>query len=340
MGLIFNENYSLKPYNTFGIDVSAARYTEVTTTELLKECLEWIQYHAMPSMVLGGGSNVLFTRNFDGVVIRNGLKGIRKVDENEDYIYVQAAAGEVWHEFVLYCLSQQYAGVENLALIPGLVGASPLQNIGAYGVELKEVFHELTAIHRQTQESVVFSNSDCAFGYRESIFKNRYKNEFVITSVTYRLNKKPHFNIEYGAIRQELEKRNVAELTVNVIADAVMAIRNSKLPNPTQIGNAGSFFKNPSVSPEKYAQLKQAYPPIIAYPNPDGTMKLAAGWMIEQCGLKGYRKGDAGIHEKQALVLVNYGQATGEEIVALKNLIIDQVEAKFGVKLAPEVNIF
>lgn len=339
MQLSIKENYALKPYNTFGIDVYAQYFAGVDSIAELQECLHWVNGRPVNSMMLGGGSNVLFTGNIEGIVIKNNLKGIEKTGEDENHVYLKVGAGEIWHQFVLFCLSNNYAGVENLALIPGCAGASPMQNIGAYGVEVKEVFHELTAVHRKTLEQVVFSEGDCGFGYRESVFKNKYKDQFVITHVTYRLNKQSRFNIAYGAIRQELEKANVQELSVNAIAEAVIAIRSSKLPDPAQIGNAGSFFKNPSVSKEKYIALENEHPGIVAYENADGTVKLAAGWMIEQCGLKGYRRGDAGVHEKQALVLVNYGNATGAEVLQVKDLVVESVREKFGVELVAEVNI-
>ncbi|MGC4232622.1 MAG: UDP-N-acetylmuramate dehydrogenase [Niabella sp.] len=332
-------NISLKPYNTFGIDARAAHFAVAETIDDVRVCLQWANAHEQSTLILGGGSNVLFTGNVTGLVLQNAIKGIEKVYEDEQHVYLKVGGGEVWHRFVLYCLDHNYAGIENLALIPGRVGASPMQNIGAYGVEIKEVFHELTAIHRHSLEMVSFSNSDCEFGYRESVFKHRYKNEFVITDVTYKLAKNPHFNIGYGAIQQELEKAGVKDLSIRAIADAVIAIRSSKLPDPRQIGNAGSFFKNPSVDKEKYLQLKETFPSIVAYENPNGTMKMAAGWLIEQSGLKGFRKGDAGVHEKQALVLVNYGKADGAGILEVCGIVQNAVMNKFGVMLLPEVNI-
>ncbi|MEE6186284.1 UDP-N-acetylmuramate dehydrogenase [Niabella digestorum] len=330
---------SLKPYNTFGIDVQAEYLARAGSLTEVQECLQWVKHKPIPCLVLGGGSNILLTQSVQGLVIKNEVKGIEKIYEDEESVYLKVGAGEVWHQFVLYCLQHNYAGVENLALIPGSVGASPLQNIGAYGVEIKEVFHELTAMHRRTAEVVHFSHADCAFGYRDSVFKHKYKNEFVIIDVTFRLSKTPRFNIEYGAIKQELDKRQISELSIHAIAEAVMAIRTSKLPDPAQIGNAGSFFKNPSVAKEQYLVLKEKFPGLVAYENQDGSMKLAAGWLIEQCGLKGYRNNDAGVHEKQALVLVNYGNATGAEILQVCNMVQHAVEEKFGVKLEPEVNI-
>lgn len=334
------QHFSLKKYNTFGIECNAAYFAAAETIEELKELLQWAHLKKLSSLILGGGSNVLFTKDVEGLVIRNGISGIEKISEDENHVYLKVGAGVVWHQFVLYCLEHNYAGVENLALIPGSVGASPMQNIGAYGVEIKELFHELTALHKQTLETQTFSNSDCAFGYRESVFKNKYKNEFVITDVTYRLNKVPQFNIGYGAIKQELELQGAKELSIQAIANAVMAIRSSKLPDPAKIGNAGSFFKNPSIPKDQYQILKSKFPDLVAYENTDGTMKLAAGWMIDQCGLKGYRNGDAGVHDKQALVLVNHGTASGSEIVSLCKHVQSEVFAKFGVELHPEVNIY
>lgn len=335
----FFQDISLKPYNTFGLDVSARHFCTIRSLEDLKEALAWAQLNRLKFLVLGGGSNVLFTGNFDGLVIKNELMGLKKLSEDDDHVYLQAAAGEVWHEVVLYCLKQNWAGAENLALIPGCVGASPMQNIGAYGVEIKEVFHQLTAVHRVDGHQQVFNQSDCEFGYRESVFKNKYKDQFVITSVTYKLNKKPTLKIEYGAIRQELEKQKVAHPTIQAVAEAVMAIRMAKLPNPAEIGNAGSFFKNPSIAQDQFLALKNEFPGIVGYNNADGTVKVAAGWLIEQCGWKGKRIQDAGIHNRQALVIVNYGGATGAELVQVSQGVRGAVKEKFGITLTPEVNI-
>jgi UDP-N-acetylmuramate dehydrogenase len=333
------ENISVKPYNTFGIDANTKYFVAASSIAELQESLKWAQGKDLGVIVLGGGSNVLFTKNYDGLIIKNELKGIEKIAEDAEHVYVKVSAGEVWHAFVLYCLQNNLAGAENLALIPGCAGASPMQNIGAYGVEIKDIFQELTALHRNDLITNSFSNSECEFGYRESVFKNKYKNQFVITDVTYKLNKQPHFNIEYGAIMQELEKENIHDLSIQAIAHAVMTIRTSKLPDPKQVGNAGSFFKNPSVTKEFYLQLKEKFQVLNAYENEDGTMKLAAGWMIEQCGFKGFRQGDAGVHEKQALVLVNYGNATGNNVLQICKQVQDAVLEKFGVMLTPEVNI-
>jgi UDP-N-acetylmuramate dehydrogenase len=281
----------------------------------------------------------LFTQDFPGIVLKNEIKGITILGEDDDYIYVQAGAGENWHGFVQHSIANNWAGLENLSLIPGNVGASPMQNIGAYGVEIKDTFFELEAWHLKDQAIVKFSNAACDFGYRESIFKKAYRHQFVILNATYRLNKHPNFNTSYGAIEEELKRMGVQELSIQAISQAVINIRSSKLPNPAEIGNAGSFFKNPTVNAVKYASLKAAFPDLVAYPLENGQYKLAAGWLIEQCGLKGYREGDAGIHVKQALVLVNYGHAKGAAIYALSQQVLDKVQAKFGVLLEREVNV-
>lgn len=333
------QNISLKALNSFGIEATTAYFTEVISIEELKEALTWCRQKNIEPFILGGGSNVLFTRNFNGLIIKNSIPSISIVSEDAEHVYVKAGAGVLWHDVVLYCLENNFAGVENLALIPGFAGASPMQNIGAYGVELKEVFHELNAVNRFELTNTIFDKAACEFGYRESVFKNKYKDQFVITDVTYRLNKTPCFHIEYGALRQQLEHNGVTELSIRAIADAVMNIRSTKLPDPAKIGNAGSFFKNPSISQAQFETLKDDFPGIVSYPNDDGTVKIAAAWMIEQCGFKGVQRGDAGVHEKQALVLVNYGNATGLEILSLCHEIKEAVLKKFDVVLMPEVNI-
>lgn len=332
-------NVSLKPFNTFGIETYAKCFTEINTREEFTQLLSSIEYQTQPTFILGGGSNILLTKNIDALVIKNNLKGISVINENDSYVFVKANAGEVWHEFVMWCIDKNYAGVENLSLIPGCVGASPMQNIGAYGIEIKDVFYELEAIHLKTGELKIFSKSDCEFGYRESVFKHQFKNQFMITSVTFKLSKTPNFHIEYGAIKQELDSMNVSEINIKAISQAVINIRSSKLPNPNELGNAGSFFKNPEVSAEVYTKLKLEFPNIVAYLLENGNYKLAAGWLIEQCGLKGYQVGDAGVHKLQALVLVNYGKASGQEIFDLSTHVLQTVKHKFGVVLEREVNI-
>ncbi|MFL5752955.1 MAG: UDP-N-acetylmuramate dehydrogenase [Bacteroidia bacterium] len=334
-----NGNKSLLVYNTFHIDASCKYFSEVNSLEEIKELQQSPEYKNNPRLILGGGSNLLLTKDYEGLVIKNSIKGRELLREDEKNYYVRAGAGEYWHNFVLWCIEHNFAGVENLSLIPGNVGASPMQNIGAYGAEIREVFHELEAVHLETGEKVIFSNSDCHFGYRESVFKNKYKGQFIITSVTYRLNKVPEFNISYGAIENELKSMGVKELSIKAISDAVIRIRSSKLPDPAVIGNAGSFFKNPEISREKFEVLKEKFPAIVAYPLENGGVKLAAGWLIEQCGWKGKRFGDAGVHVNQALVLVNYGNAKGSEIYELSQQVLDSVKEKFDVLLEREVNI-
>ncbi|HAZ93300.1 MAG TPA: UDP-N-acetylenolpyruvoylglucosamine reductase [Chitinophagaceae bacterium] len=329
-------NISLKPYNSFGIDVRAKTFIKISG---VNECEHILEEKGEDTLVLGGGSNILFTKNYDGLIIKNEISGIEKIEEDEGCIYIKAGAGVVWHQFVLYCIKNNYAGVENLALIPGCVGASPIQNIGAYGAEIRQVVHTVETFHKCDKAKVNFSNKDCAFGYRDSIFKNKYKNQLLITSVTYRLFKKPVFNISYGAIEKELANMGVQDLNITAIAHAVINIRSSKLPDPAQIGNAGSFFKNPEIEIEEFNTLKNNFPEIVGFALPGNKTKLAAGWLIEQCGWKGFRRADAGCHKNQALVLVNYGTAKGEEILQLSNEIIASVQQKFGVILEREVNI-
>lgn len=334
-----HENFLLRKYNTFGIDATAKYFTTFNSVEQLHEVLDDTHLNIKPALILGGGSNLLFTQDIGGLVMKNDIKGMSVVKEDDACFYVNAGAGENWHRFVLYCIENNMAGVENLSLIPGNVGAGPMQNIGAYGVELKDVFYELEAFHLQEKKIVKFSLADCSFGYRESIFKKKYKNQFAITSVTFKLLKQAHFNTSYGAIEKELQRMGIAEISIRVISQAVINIRKSKLPDPAEIGNAGSFFKNPEVSASKFLELKENFNGIIGYALPNNHVKLAAGWMIEQCGWKGYRKGDAGCHAKQALVLVNYGSASGKEIYELSEKILQSVKAKFGVTLEREVNV-
>lgn len=331
------ENISLKPFNTFGIQARARFFASFSNSAGLEEILN--NHSSANKLILGGGSNILFTDNYDGLVLKNDTRGITKLREDEDFVYVQVAAGENWHQFVLYCINQNWGGVENLSLIPGNAGASPMQNIGAYGVEIKDVFHSLEAVHLADKTIKSFSVGDCDFGYRESVFKKQYKDQFAILNVTYRLRKQPVFNTSYGAIAQELEKAGVQQLSIKAISDAVIRIRSSKLPDPAVVGNAGSFFKNPLVSAAQYRQLQQQFPSIIGYASGDNSVKLAAGWLIEQCGWKGYRSGDAGCHAQQALVLVNYGNASGSAIYELSTNILESVQQKFNVTLEREVNI-
>ena len=336
----FQANYTLKKLNTFGINATAKYFSSFSNVESLAEALEYQSINQLTNqLILGGGSNILFTKNFDGLVLRNEIEGIEKVNEDADHVFIKAGAGVGWHQFVLYCIDNNLAGAENLSLIPGSVGASPMQNIGAYGAEIKDIFYELEAYSIHDKKLVSFSKADCEFGYRESVFKNKFRNQFVITSVTYRLNKIPTFNTSYGAIEQELLKQGIHDLSIKAISDAVISIRRSKLPDPAVIGNAGSFFKNPTVPNGQFEKLKGEFPEVVGYPVNEKETKLAAGWLIEKCGWKGFRKGDAGCHEKQALVLVNYGNASGDEILHLSEKIIDSVKMTFDVELHREVNI-
>ena len=341
------ENISLKPLNTFGIDAKAKYFSSFATIDELIELLSYsrLKTQDLPTgqagsrLILGGGSNILFTKDFDGIVLKNELKGIQLIKEDDKFFYVKAAAGELWHEFVLYCIEHNYAGVENLSLIPGSVGASPMQNIGAYGVEIKDVFEELEAYHINDKSIQKFSLEECAFGYRESVFKKKYKDQFVILNVTYKLRKLAQYNTTYGAITKELEKEGVKELSIKNISDTIINIRKSKLPDPKIVGNAGSFFKNPVVSKFRWHFIWEQHKDVSAYKIDDMHYKIAAGWLIEQCGWKGFRKADAGCNPLQALVLVNYGNASGQEILDLSEEIIQSVKQKFGIELEREVNI-
>jgi UDP-N-acetylmuramate dehydrogenase len=337
--LEIKKNISLKQYNTSGIDVKAKYFIEVNSEEDILEVIRDENLRELPKLILGGGSNILFTSGFNGLVIKNNLKGIEIIREDDQHVWVKAMSGEIWHNLVMFTLEKDLSGIENLSLIPGTTGAAPMQNIGAYGVELKEVFDSLEAMDMQTGEKRVFTAPDCCFGYRESIFKKELKDKYFILSVVLRLNKIHSFNISYGAIQQTLERMQVQELTAKAVSDAVISIRRSKLPDPAILGNAGSFFKNPEISEEKFLKLKETYPDIPAYPTVPGKVKIAAGWLIEKCGWKGKRIGETGSHVQQALVLVNYGNAMGKEIKALATEIQKSVKNKFGIDIVPEVNI-
>lgn len=338
--LNIRRNHSLKSCNTFGIDARCALFAEIEDMDALREIIHSPELDEYEKLVLGGGSNILFTKDFDGLVIKNSLRGIEVMKEDGNNVWLKAGAGEVWHELVMFCIKNNYAGIENLSLIPGLVGAAPMQNIGAYGVELESVFDSLQAVNIHTGEERIFLRKACGFGYRESVFKGALKGQYIITSVTLRLNKKPSFNTSYGAIRDTLEKMGVKELSIKAVSDAVIAIRSSKLPDPKELGNAGSFFKNPEVPADIYKTLAEKFPSVPHYPgSKEGMIKIPAGWLIEQCGWKGKRIGNTGSHKDQALVLVNYGNATGAEVIDLAMKIKDSVKEKFGVEIVPEVNV-
>lgn len=334
---MISNNVSLKSHNTFGIEVFAKRFASFSSVEDLKSILD--EKGDDELLILGGGSNVLFTKDFDGFVIKNEIKGFEVVYEDEDEAYVKVGGGEVWHNFVLKCIDNNYGGVENLSLIPGSVGASPMQNIGAYGTEIKDVFVDLDAYHIESGEIHKFDKKKCAFGYRESVFKRELKDQYIIISVTYRLSKSHRINSSYGAIQAELNSQGVTHPTIRDISNAVIKIRSSRLPNPEEIGNAGSFFKNPVVDQSVVDELKTKFEKFPNYPAPDNKTKLAAGWLIEQAGWKGKTFGTYGVHKNQALVLVNYSDSSGSEIYDLSSKIIEDVNSKFGVKLEREVNI-
>lgn len=331
-------NISLKPYNTFGIDAKAKHFVSVVNIEDLKAILALDAYPN--KLVLGGGSNILLTKDFNGLVIHINIKGIEIVLENDEFVIVKAFAGENWHEFVVYCITNDFGGIENLSLIPGNVGTSPIQNIGAYGVELKDCFESCEALSLETKTLQSFSKSDCDFGYRNSIFKQDAKGKFIITSVNFKLTKTNHnLNINYGAITSQLELINVTNPTIQDVSKAVISIRESKLPNPKEIGNSGSFFKNPVIPKAHFNTLVENFEDIPSYPISDTEVKVPAGWLIEKAGFKGKRFGDYGVHKNQALVLVNYGNAKGKDILNLSKLIQNTVHRLFGISIEAEVNI-
>lgn len=335
---MIQENISLKAYNTFGLDAKAQFFCEVTSMAILQQILADPRWQQTPKLILGEGSNVLLTQDFPGLVLKIKLLGIEPIHEDADHVWITVGAGENWHQLVLYCLAHQYAGVENLSLIPGTVGAAPMQNIGAYGVELKSVFDRLVAIRISDGSSQVFDHQSCRFGYRESVFKTTLKNQYIIVSVTLRLDKKPTFHVEYGAIRDTLTKMQMQELSIRAISDAVIKIRTEKLPDPKVIGNAGSFFKNPVVDGELLESLQQKYPQIPHFMH-ENHYKIPAGWLIEQCRWKGYRTDNVGVHQHHSLVLVNYGGGSGHLLQQLAADIQASVLKKFGVELILEVNI-
>jgi UDP-N-acetylmuramate dehydrogenase len=332
------QNISLKPFNTFGIDVTANYFVSVSTIEELKQILSLKKYPN--KLILGGGSNMLLTKNFDGLVIHINLKGIEIVSQDDDFVFVKANAGENWHEFVVWCINNNFGGVENLSLIPGNVGTAPIQNIGAYGVELKDVFESCETISIEKQNLETFKKPECHFDYRNSVFKSEAKGKYIITSVTFKLSKQNHrLHINYGTITSELEVMEITNPTIQDISKAVISIRESKLPNPKVIGNSGSFFKNPLVSKTHYNNLLQNFEDMPSYPVSDDEVKIPAGWLIEKAGFKGKRFGDYGVHKNQALVLVNYGNANGNDILNLSQLIQKTIKQLFDVSIEAEVNI-
>jgi len=336
--MTLQENVSLKPFNTFGIDVKAKFFASVNNLDELHELISSNQYPN--TLFLGGGSNILLTKDINALVVHLNLKGIEVTSENEASVIVKVAAGENWHDFVMWCVDQNYGGIENLSLIPGNVGTAPIQNIGAYGVELKDVFLHCEALDLATKSIKTFTNADCQFDYRNSIFKNEVKGQYIITSVSLKLNKPPHqLSLAYGAISNELEKSGIIKPTIKDVSNTVIAIRQSKLPDPSKIGNSGSFFKNPIVDKLHYHALNKQFDNVPHYPISEEQVKIPAGWLIEKAGFKGKTFGNYGVHKQQALVLVNYGGAKGKDIFELSKLIQHTVERLFAIKLEAEVNI-
>lgn len=333
------ENVSLKPYNTFGVEAQTQYLAHITRAEELNELSEIEEFKDIPWLLLGGGSNVLFVNDFNGLVLINELRGKELLWNGSSNAGIKVMGGEVWDDFVEYCVNQGWGGIENLSLIPGKTGAAPIQNIGAYGVELENVFVELEAYNFKTGKWETFKKEDCRFGYRDSIFKKQLKDRYFITSVTLKLSKKPELKISYPSLANKLENRDHTQLTINDVREAVITIRRSKLPDPEKLGNAGSFFKNPVVGKIIYKRLNERYPGIPGYPFANGTVKIPAGWLIEQCGWKGKKLGKVGTHHKQALVIVNFGGAKGKEILEVAKKVRSAVEDQFGIRLQPEVNI-
>ncbi|MEE1884127.1 UDP-N-acetylmuramate dehydrogenase [Pedobacter flavus] len=332
-------DYSLKAHNTFGIDVNTKYFTSIKSEDQLPLLIETPIYENAKILILGSGSNILFTKKFEGLVIKNDIQGIHEEVIGDD-VFITVGGGMIWNDFVQYCVKNSYGGVENLSLIPGTVGASPVQNIGAYGVEISDVLFSCKAFDFKTGLFYEFTNEECEFGYRDSIFKNKAKGRYMIVSVTYKLTKQPVFKISYGAIREELDRMGIETPTIKAISDAVSTIRVNKLPDPSTIGNAGSFFKNPIISKIEFDELIFKFPEMVHYPAGNASYKIAAGWLIEQAGFKGIKIGESGTWKNQALVLVNYGNASGVELYNFSERIIEEVQIKFNIKLEREVNIF
>jgi len=335
----FIENFSLKNYNTFQVDAKSKYFCEIISPNEFIELFSQEIFINNKRLILGGGSNILFTSDFNGLVIKNSIPGIEEIQEDKEHVYVKAGAGVIWDDLVSYCVNKNYGGIENLSLIPGTVGAAPIQNIGAYGAELKDVFYSLEGIFIKENSVKEFSKKECYFGYRDSIFKSEYKDKFIITSVTLRLMKNPKINIEYSALKEETKKYKKEELTIAKISQIVKDIRNSKLANPAKFGNAGSFFKNPEIDKDTLSRLESEFDDLISFKVDDDTFKIPAGWMIEKCGLKGFKIGNVGTYNKQALVIINYNNATGKEISSFSEFIKEKVFAKFKIELEREVNI-
>ena len=336
---LLQEHVSLQAFNTFGVAAQARYYAHIADVQALEELPASPVWKEFPRLVLGGGSNILFVKDFAGLVVHIGIKGIEKVVEDSTHVWIRAGAGVDWHALVTYCVARDYGGIENLSLIPGTTGAAPVQNIGAYGVELSDVFESLEAFNLDTGKICTFSKQACSFGYRDSVFKNSLKGQYIITHVTLKLQKHPTFHISYGAIKTTLEAMGVRVLSIHAISQAVIRIRQSKLPDPATLGNAGSFFKNPVIHTSQFEALKSKHPQIPHYVQPNDQVKVPAGWLIEQCGWKGQRRGRVGVHAQHALILVNHGGGTGITIYQLAQAIQQSVHHKFGIALTPEVNL-
>lgn len=333
------EDFKLLKYNTFGVESNSKYYIEISSEEALRNVSKLNHFKKNPVLILGGGSNILFTKNFDGLVISNKIRGREIIFQDSDYVHLKVGAGENWHDLVMYCVNKGWGGIENLSLIPGNTGTAPMQNIGAYGVEIKETFLELEAFEIKTGKTIKFLKSDCHFEYRESIFKNEKKNEYVILNITLKLNKKPEINISYGDVIKILENNNIKNPTIKDVSNAIISIRKLKLPDPNKIGNCGSFFKNPIVEKNQLKIIQKKYPNIVYYKINESKVKIAAGWLIEKAGWKGKTFNNYGVHKNQALVLVNYGNAKGSEIYELSEKIIVDIYQKFQISLEREVNV-
>ncbi|WP_434625185.1 UDP-N-acetylmuramate dehydrogenase [Pseudomonas sp. Z1-29] len=337
MTLHVQAGVSLKPFNSFGVDVAARLFAEAHSDADVREALVYAAGHDLPLLVIGGGSNLLLTDDIDALVLRMASRGIRLLSDDGERVVIEAEAGEPWHPFVQHTLAQGWSGLENLSLIPGTVGAAPMQNIGAYGVEIKDVFAGLTALDRHNGELRDFTLEECAFAYRDSLFKQQ-AGRWLILRVRFALSRVAHLHLEYGPVRQRLSEQGIDQATPSDVSRAICSIRSEKLPDPAVLGNAGSFFKNPLVPVSHVAHLKLQYPDLVAYPQPGGQMKIAAGWLIERAGWKGFREGDAGVHKLQALVLVNYGNATGLQLLDLAQRIQKDIAERFQVDLEMEPN--
>lgn len=335
-----DRNQSLLKFNTFKVDVKSKYFTRVKSEDELKKILATDIFKKNKFLILGSGSNILFTQDFDGLIIKNEITGIKKLYEDADSVEIEVGAGVEWDDFVLYCVENKYYGVENLVMIPGKVGAAPIQNIGAYGVEVKDTILKVKVLMLETGESAEFSNPECEFGYRDSLFKGRLKGKIVTTSVTFKLSKIKSINMKYGSLKNEFEEMNIVEPDIRDIYEVIKKVRTEKLPGVEEIGSAGSFFKNPVVSRDKLSELIKENPEIVYYEIDKNSVKLPAAWLIDKCGFKGKRAGDTGTYKNQALVIVNHNKATGKEIKEFSDQIKSTVFEKFRIEIIPEVNIF